>query len=129
MEGTIPSAAISPRIEKGTIFWYYRDTFQLELTIKLQDEETLEPIEILPSEEIVISFYNNEKCNLIDNSKPIYVQTFKNIQNNKIILQIDDELTVKFAPGSYYYNIKYIYPNNRRTIVSNAKIEVEQCEN
>ena len=131
MEGIIPSAEISPRIEQGIIFWYYRDTFQLELVIKLRDEETLEPIKILPSEEIIVSFYQDEKCGLKgkQNQTPIFSQVFNNIENNKIIIKINDEITNRFTPGKYCYCIKYNYPNNRRTIVADAKIEVEPCKN
>ena len=114
--GTLPSARMSPRIINGALKWYEGDTFQLKIVLDLQDEFG-NPVDILESHTVEFKFRDERE-------RVVHHVTFKNIQDNTIVLMMGDVETKKFQTGEYTYDVIYTGVM-RKTLVSQAPIYVE----
>ena len=113
----LKQSKLSPRYENGKFYWYKYDTFAIELTINLKRLEDGTDIIVSPSDEIEITFFNQ--------NIPIHKFMFTNFNNgDKFVLNFDAPTSKKFTPGHYEYTITYI-GSNRTTIISKNSVEVE----
>ena len=119
----IEPALPSPRLVGNVLKWYYGDTFSINWTITLKRDGV--PIIFGEGDQIVFSFYipNSPKC--------VQVFTFDNITSNLFTLNFTSDISKKFIPGKYVYDIKYISTAadtmEVKTIGSFNCIEVERC--
>lgn len=114
--GNLPNAKVSPRIDNGTLKWYYLDTFELQLSLELtnQDEEI---VVMSPSDVVNVMFKNKS-------GKVVKCFEFTEIVDNTITLVFNEDCSSLFDKGEYVYDIYYI-ANNRTTIASNNRAVVE----
>lgn len=113
------TAKKSPRFENEKIVWYEGDTFQIDWLIHLTDTSTGEEIALLPSDQMVFSFY---KLNM-----SLVHEFVENINDEgKVVLDFNTEISNKFSAGSYFYSVKY-KGIDTTTIAVNGKVEVERC--
>lgn len=112
----LPNAEQSPRIVNGVIRWYQGDTFDLQLTLELVDQDGL-PITIAPADTVNVVF--------IDKSlKTVKEFTFSNISNNTVTMDFDATCTALFKKGTYTYDV-YYNGTERTTIANDNKVVVE----
>lgn len=112
----LPSAEMSPRIVNGVIKWYQGDTFDLQLTFDLEDQDG-EPITIAPTDTVKIVFKDKSL-------KTVKEFTFTNISNNTVTMDFDATCTALFTKGNYTYDV--LYSRSERTTVANDnKVVVE----
>lgn len=113
----LPSAELSPRVVNGVIKWYQGDTFLLDIEIDLTDEDG-HPIAIAEDDTVSI--------HIIDRTGGlVYDETFTDIQNNTIRLNMDGTKTALFREGDYHYDIYLSTAEKRTTILNAGKMVVE----
>ena len=115
------TAKKSPRIENNKIVWYEGDTFSIDWTFNLHDENLDEEIDISPLDKIHFKFISG------GNRKVVYECDALLSNEGKVTLVIDEEITKKFPSGIYTYSIKYI-GTDVITIATNGVMEVERCQ-
>lgn len=94
----IKVAQPSPRVcEDGTIRWYAGDTFEIEFDLSFVDDSG-ERVDVLPSDEISICFFQNKGMSAI--------YEMKVVGSSKIVFAVDEELTKQFPCGEYFYNVR-----------------------
>lgn len=113
----LPSAEMSPRIVNGVIKWYQGDTFDLQLTFDLEDQDG-EPITIAQTDTVNIVFKDKSL-------KTVKEFTFTNISNNTVTMDFDATCTALFGSGIYTYDIYYT-GTERTTLGNNNKVVVEE---
>lgn len=112
----IPNAEISPRIVNGVIRWYQGDTFDIQLTIELEDQDG-EPVIIGADDTVKIIF---ENARLV----PVKTFTFTNVQENTVVMTFDDEAAALFPKGNYTYDVR-LEGAGKTTIANDNKVVVE----
>ena len=117
----IKGATISPRYENNILYWYYKDTFELDWKFNIKQDGTEYTIQ--PEDKITINFYMG--CRLVHSF------VFENIVDNTIKVMFTPEISNKFIPGEYSYCVKFnqyidgAYSNT--TIGANYTAIVEVC--
>ena len=123
MSEIIPVAKQSPRIKSGVIYWYHGDAFDIDWDIHLTEEE--QPIVFQEGDQLEWNFFSSA-----NKEKPVHTFNFKyeDIVDNTVTLKFTQEVSKKFAIGSYTYCIKFIC-HDGRVVTLNAlnKIQVEAC--
>jgi hypothetical protein len=109
----IPSAKQSPRLVGGVLFFYYLDTFTLQIELDMTDQDGVE-IDATGTVEFV--FYDD--CH----NK---IKEFTLTPNNNIVtLDFTEDVTALFHKGEYTYDV-YYNGENRTTIANDNKAVVE----
>lgn len=116
MIGILPNARMSPRLINGVIKWYAGDTFDLQLTIELMDQDGV-GVEINDTDTVEVIFYDKNRC-------AVKTFSFTNIIDNTITLQFDETASKLFPCGEYTYDIYYI-GGRRVTLANENRVVVE----
>lgn len=112
----LPSAELSPRIVNGVLKWYQGDTFDLQLTLELIDQDG-EPITITSGDTVKIVFKDRSL-------RTVKEFTFNDIANNTVTMDFDATCTALFPTGNYTYDVYYTGAE-RTTLADNNKVVVE----
>lgn len=112
----IPNAQVSPRIVNGVLKWYEGDTFEIQLTLELTDQDG-EQVIIGASDTVRIVFLN--ECR-----EQVKEFSFTNVQNNTVTLEFDATATALFPRGKYTYDV-YYSAANRTTLCNENEAVVE----
>ena len=89
----------SPRIENGILYFYEGDTFDLDLTLELTDQDG-ENITVAASSTVKVKFVNRQEVTVKE-------LTFTNIEGNTVTLDFDSTCTALFPKGEYKYRVFY----------------------
>lgn len=137
-EVKIPGAKQSPRVDKNNVIkWYYGDTFEIHWHLTLKRDGKI--IKYAPEDQIVFSFY------VLGTKFLVHRFVCKNIdtETNMAILQFDKDISFKFKPGRYAFNVKYINDSVENdngeiiiergtqditTVGAKYLVEVEKCQ-
>lgn len=112
----IPNAEMSPRVVNGVIRWYVGDTFELQVNLDLKDQD---------GEEIIIQSGQTVEFRFLDKQLHLVKSfVFDNVENNKVILDFDEDVTALFPKGNYTYDI-YYDGAKRTTLADDNKVVVE----
>lgn len=114
--GNIPNAEPSPRVVNGVLKWYEGDTFDLDLEIKLEDQDG-EPITIGASDTVKVVFRDSAR-NIVKEF------SFTGISGNTVTLDFDSTCTALFPKGCYTYDVYYTGAD-RTTVANDNKAVVE----
>lgn len=102
-ENRLPGAKQSPRIDKNNVIkWYYGDTFEIHWHLVLSQNESI--ISYAPEDQVIFSFYEAGTRKLVQR----FVCTNIDTETNMMILQFDKVTSLKFKPGRYTFDVKYI---------------------
>ena len=112
----LPGAAFSPRIELGALKWYEGDTFELQLTLDLTDQDG-EEITIAPTDTVSVVFSD-------ENGDAVKAFEFTEVENNTVTLGFDSSVTALFPKGRYSYDVRYSAAE-RTTIANDNEVTVE----
>lgn len=111
------AAKESPRFENDILYWYYQNTWELELTINLTGD--LGPV-TMGKDDIVKMVFKRSSS-----SPSLFKEyVFTNIENNTVKLIMDKQTSDEFVPGEYVLGITY-YGEGVSTIVAGSKVIVE----
>ena len=113
---TLPAARQSPRIENGILYFYEGDTFDLDLTLELTDQDG-EGISIASSSTVKVKFVNRQEATVKE-------FTFTNIEGNTVTLDFDSTCTALFPKGEYHYRVYYA-AGERTTLCADNGFVVE----
>ena len=115
-EKSLPAASGSPHITGGVLKWYAGDVFDLQVRLELTDQDGA-AIQMATGDTVTFVFRN--ACR-----EPVYQVTFREIEDNTLVLRFGEQETALFPTGSYTYDV--IYKGAvRRTLASDAPILVE----
>lgn len=112
----IPNAEISPRIVNGVIRWYQGDTFDIQLTIELEDQDG-EAVILGEDDTVSITFRNQS-------DSAVKTFTFTELEGNTVTMDFDSTCTALFGRGNYSYTVTITH-GERTTIASENKVVVE----
>ena len=112
----LPNAEQSPRIVNGVLKWYEGDTFDLQFSFNLADQDDV-PMDIAPIDEVDIVFKNKRL-------KTVKQFHFTGIFNNLVTMNFDAECSALFPAGQYTYDV-YYSSQERTTVIKDNKVVVE----
>lgn len=116
MYNNIPNAELSPRIVNGVIRWYYLDTFSVQLSLDLTDQDG-EPL-VLSNDDTVSIVFRDQSRNTVKEF------TFAEIADNTVTMEFDSDCTALFDRGNYTYIVAVTH-GDRTTIAHENKAVVE----
>lgn len=120
-EYPVPVAKESPRNENGILKWYVGDTFEIDWTVQLVDEQG-DFYTYDPEDHLVWSFYT------VPGRSLVHKFDFTNIQRDTVTLSFTPEVSNKFTAGLYFYCVKLIDKHGEiTTLCAENKVEVEKC--
>lgn len=112
----IPNAKESPRIVNGVLRWYCGDTFDLQLTLDLEDQDR-EPVVIQPTDKVEVVFLDRSL-------NEVKTFTFTEVEGNTVVMTFDEDVTALFDIGDYTYDVYYT-GEERVTLAEDNKVVVE----
>lgn len=116
----VPVAKQSPRIEKGTLYFYLGDVFTIKWNINIKDDG--EPYVFTDGDKLTFSFYQNNTL------KHSFSFTNNDITDNAVILDFTKLVSNKFTVGKYNYCLKFECHDGRvATLNAVNKLEVQPC--
>lgn len=114
----LPSAYESPRIENGTVRFYRNDTFEVDLTINVTDNNGL-PVTLLPDDMIDIIVTSCRGEVLVERH-----YTGADLTGNVLTIPVDRLTSESIHPGRHKYDIYLTHDGDRTTIVKGNLLEV-----
>jgi hypothetical protein len=99
----------NPKIAGGDIYFYRGDVFPIEITLELED--TFDYTVTLSDDDIV-------RIQILDGpSSVIMEREYKNIENNKIVFNVDDTTTQLLQDGRYMFRVIVEHDSTVTTVV------------
>ncbi len=114
MDGILPGAKPSPRVENGCLCWYEGNTFEVGLLFEMEDRGGI-PITMQPGETVTVTFYDN-RC------KEVHAFVFTDIQDNTVTMEFTEEVTRKFPKGKYVFDA--VYDHTERTTLIREDVAI-----
>lgn len=112
----LPNAEQSPRIVNGVLRWYQGDTFDLQLTLEIYDQD---------GQTITIAADDTVKIVFSDKSNSVVKEfTFTSISDNIVTMDFDGTCSALFPKGNYTYDV-YYSGSDRTTLANDNKVVVE----
>ncbi len=112
----IPSGKQSPRVVNGCLYWYAGDTFLLDVTLELRDQDG-EPVPLAQSGSVTLEFSDASRA-------PVRQFTFTELTGSTVTLEMDETVTADFPSGDYFLSIRYT-DAQRTTVLHGAHCHVE----
>lgn len=112
----MPHAKRSPRLENGCLYWYAGDTFALQLELLLEDQDGA-PAALGADDTVTVAFFDETDAQILE-------QTFADIADNTVTLQMDETRTALFPRGDYRFDVRYTY-GPRTTVLHRSHCHVE----
>ena len=106
-------------IKNDILYWNTGDVFDMEFDLNLRTADG-DVYNLTEKDNITLIFF---KIDNLDNVIPCYSQQFSNIKDNKIVLNITQEVTKYFNPGRYFYS--FILNNDKEKLSSNNRNKIE----
>ena len=118
--GNLPAAAVSPRVENGILYWYAGDTFDLELELKLEDQDGTAVDVDGEKDGVTVCFYD-ERRELV--ASFAFGKTAEGaVTDNTVTLAFDAEVSALFPKGKYTYDVVYESAHRRTLVHGNLAI-------
>ena len=113
--GNIAGAPMSPRVCNGSLYWFWRDTGQIDIECNITDQDGA-PVVLGGDDTIEMEI--RDRTNQI-----VYTASFN--AGDHVRLDLTEETSEAMRPGSYTMTVWVEHAGKRSTLACKVRIEVE----